>query len=108
EGYSEAQTQNLLNSGRTYNYYTYENQVDNYEQTHYQLHLIHELASDLNVTLAGHYTKGQGYFEEYKNDAEFADYGKSMPIIGNDTIAESDIIRRRWLDNDFFGGTFSL
>ncbi len=108
EGYSDAQTENLLTSGRTYNFYTYDNQVDDYEQTHYQLHLIQELAPDLKLTLAGHYTKGQGFFEEYKPGDEFADYGKPDPIIGNDTISESDIIRRRWLDNDFYGGTFSL
>lgn len=108
EGYSEAQTQNLLNSGRTYNYYTYDNQVDDYEQTHYQLHLIQKFAPNLSLTLAGHYTKGQGFFEEYKPRAKFIDYGKPNAIIGGDTISRTDIIRRRWLDNDFYGGTFSL
>lgn len=108
EGYSQAQTENLLNSGRTYNYYTYENQIDDYHQTHYQLHFIQSLAPDLKLTMAGHYTKGQGYFEEYKPSAKFADYGKPDAIIGLDTISRSDIIRRRWLDNDFYGGTFSL
>ena len=108
EGYSEDQTQNLLNSGRTYNYYTYENQIDDYHQTHYQLHFIQELAPDLKLAIAGHYTIGQGFFEEHKSNAKFADYGKPDAIIGADTITRSDIIRRRWLDNDFYGGTFSL
>lgn len=108
EGYSEAQTENLLTSGRTYNYYQYENQVDDYYQTHYQLHFIRQLNSDLKLSLAGHYTTGEGFFEEYKYGDSFADYGKPEPIIGNDTISESDIIRRRWLDNDFYGGTFAL
>ena len=108
EGFTSAETQNLLNSGRTYNYYTYDNQIDRYEQTHYQLHVVHELAPDLKLTAAGHYTKGSGYFEEYKARQKFKNYGMANPIIGNDTITRSDIIRRRWLDNDFYGGTFSL
>lgn len=108
EGYNQAQTDNLLNSGRTYNYYTYENQIDNYNQTHYQLHLIQNLAPDLKLTVAGHYTHGLGYYEEYKDHKSFSKYGIPSPIIGNDTINKSDFILRRWLKNDFYGGIFSL
>ena len=108
EGLNEEETLNLLNSGRTYNSYTYKNQIDRYQQTHYQLHLVHEFAPDLTLTAAGHYTKGSGYFEEYKARQKFKNYGMAIPVIGNDTITKSDIIRRRWLDNDFYGGTFSL
>ncbi len=108
EGFNEAQTENLLTSGRTYNYYTYENQVDDYRQTHYQLHFIQSFTPDMKLTLAGHYTHGQGYFEEYKYDKSFAEYGKTDPIIADDTISESDFILRRWLKNDFYGGIFAL
>jgi iron complex outermembrane receptor protein len=120
EGYTEEQTENLLNSGRTYNYYLYENQVDNYEQQHYQLHLIRELMPNLKLTLAGHYTYGSGYFEEFRRDDEFADYGKPNPTFITETvindqpyfihssIPSTDLIRRRWLDNDFYGATYAL
>ena len=108
EGYNEEQTQNLLNSGRTYNFYLYENQVDDYRQDHYQLHLVHEFADNLKLSLAGHYTYGRGFFEQYRNDDEFSDYGLQNPIIGMDTITETNLIRRRWLDNDFYGATYSL
>lgn len=108
EGYSEEQTQNLLNSGRTYNFYLYENEVDDYQQDHYQLHLVHEFADNLKLSLAGHYTYGRGFFEQYRNDDEFSDYGLQNPIIGLDTITETDLIRRRWLENDFYGATYSL
>ena len=86
----------------------YQNQVDDYHQTHYQLHFIHSFSPDLKLTLAGHYTHGEGFYEEYKNDKSFAGYGKIDPIIGNDTISRSDFILRRWLNNDFYGGIFSL
>jgi iron complex outermembrane receptor protein len=108
EGYTEAQTQNLLNSGRTYNYYLYENEVDNYNQDHYQLHWIQNFNENLQMKLSGHYTYGRGYFEQYRNDDSFEEYGLSNIITASDTISESDFIRRRWLDNDFYGGVFSL
>ncbi len=109
EGLNEAQTENLLNSGRTYNFYTYDNEVDDYDQAHYQLHLLRELNPDLTLSLAGHYTHGEGFFEQFRDDDDFmATYGKPYPVIGNETIESGDFIRRRWLDNDFFGATYAL
>ena len=99
---------NLLESGRTYNYYTYDNEVDNYGQDHYQLHFKHRFNPKLSLNLAGHYTKGAGYYEQYKAGEDFATYGFDSLLIGTDTITQTDIIRRRWLDNDFFGGVFAL
>ena len=100
--------ENLINSGRTYNYYTYDNEVDNYNQDHYQLHLSHQFNSSLSLTAAGHYTYGRGYYEQFRNQDGFADYGLDSVFIGNDTIASSDFIRRRWLDNHFYGGVFNV
>lgn len=108
EGYSEAQLDNLLNSGRTYNYYLYDNEVDNYQQDHYQLHWSQEFTSAWNLKTALHYTKGQGYFEQYRPNDDFGDYALSNPVIGADTISSGDFIRRRWLDNDFYGLTANL
>jgi iron complex outermembrane recepter protein len=103
---------NLLNSGRTYNYYTYENEVDNYQQDHYQLHFSHRFNKKLNLNLAGHYTRGRGYYEQYRADDDITSYGfDPVVMIGaNDTITTttSDLIRRRWLDNHFYGGIFLL
>ena len=81
----------------------HENEVDNYQQTHYQLLWTNQLTSNLKFSLAGHYTKGAGYYEQYKADEELTEYsleGASGPT--------SDLIRRRWLDNDFYGMTYSL
>lgn len=94
--------------GRTDNYYTYDNEVDNYNQDHYQLHLSHQFNSSLSLTTAGHYTYGRGYYEQFRNQDGFADYGLDSVFIGNDTIASSDFIRRRWLDNHFYGGVFNV
>lgn len=99
---------NLLNSGRTYNYYTYENEVDNYGQDHYQLHFMHEFNKNLNFSLAGHYTRGKGYFEQYKAGEDFSTYGFDPLVFTNDTVTTTDVIRRRWLDNHFYGGVFAL
>lgn len=99
---------NLLNSGRTYNYYTYDNQVDDYIQTHYQLIYAWDIATDWTLNTALHLTKGHGFYEQYKKDEDLDDYGFGRPVVGTDTIFATDLIRRKWLDNDFYGATFSL
>jgi len=97
-----------LDTNRTYNFYTYENQVDNYQQDHYQLFYSRELNKGLQLNTALHYTYGRGYYEEYKEDESFADYSLADVIIGNDTITNTNLVRRKWLDNDFYGMTWSL
>lgn len=109
EGWNQEQTNNLLNSdSRTFNPYTYENQVDDYQQDHYQLHFSQQLMTELTLNAALHYTPGKGYYEEYRYDDDIANYGLADVIIGEETISSTDIIRRRWLDNDFYGFTYSL
>jgi iron complex outermembrane receptor protein len=85
----------------------YENETDNYQQDHYQLHWSERISEKWNTNLAFHYTKGKGYFENYKENAEFADYGLTPILIGETTIDRTDLIRQKWLDNDFYGTTFS-
>ncbi|TXI84447.1 MAG: TonB-dependent receptor [Crocinitomicaceae bacterium] len=106
-GLTEAQRQNLLNSGRKYNFYTYENETDNYQQDHYQLHFTHTFSSKLNLNVSGHYTRGRGYYEQFRANDDFATYNFTPVILGGDTITETDVIRRRWLDNHFYGMVFS-
>lgn len=107
-GLSSADSANLINSGRTYNYYTYENETDNYQQDHYQLHFAHQFSRKLNMKLAGHYTYGRGYYEQYRRGDDFATYGYDPIVVNGDTTSNMDLIRRRWLDNHFYGGVFSL
>lgn len=116
EGWNEEQTENLLRSNnRTFNPYMYENQVDDYKQDHYQLHFSHKPGEAVTVNAALHYTPGKGYYEEYRYDNDLEDYGIPDIIIDddgveadNDTITSTDLIRRRWLDNDFYGFTWSV
>jgi iron complex outermembrane receptor protein len=107
-GLSQEETQNLLNAGRTYNYYTYANQVDNYNQNNYQLHFIHRYSDKLDMNVAAHYTYGRGYYEEFRKEEDLADYGLAPIILGSDTVNQSDVIRRRWLDNHFVGVVYGL
>ena len=110
DGWTDAEAQNLYNSdARTFNKYLYDNQTDNYQQDHYQLHFTHQASEKLNLTAALHYTKGEGYYESYKNDRKFKDYnvGFESIIIDGETIEKTDLIQRKWLDNDFYGATFS-
>lgn len=109
EGWNEEQTNLLLNSdSRTFNIYTYKNQVDDYRQDHYQLHFSHRANNSLTANASLHYTKGRGFYEEYRYEDDFANYGLGDITIGDSIITASDMIRRRWLDNDFYGITYSL
>lgn len=106
-----------LESNRTFNYagiFTdefgntrfYDNQTDNYQQDHYQLHWNEKFSNKWKTNLAFHYTKGKGYYEEYQENQNFFDYGLEL-ILALPTITTTDLIRQKWLDNDFFGTTFS-
>ncbi len=86
----------------------YDNETDNYQQTHYQLFFNHQFNNRLSLQTALFYTRGKGYYEQYKAGQDYAYYGVEYPIIGQDTLFETDLVRQLWLDNHFFGQTFSL
>ncbi|HEX7411823.1 MAG TPA: TonB-dependent receptor, partial [Bacteroidales bacterium] len=123
----------ILDTNRTYNgmgKYTdayghekfYDNETDNYQQDHYQLLFSHQLNEHLFANVALHYTKGKGYYEQYRDEDQLSNYGIQSPKIpghyiinGSDStylpdslIVNSDLIRRKYLDNDFYGATYSL
>lgn len=100
--------ESLLSSDRTYNSYTYENETDNYRQDHYQFIYTGSLGDNWKVNGALHYTAGQGYYEQFREDDDFENYNLSPVELGGQVIESTDIIRRRWLDNDFYGGVFSF
>lgn len=79
----------------------HDNEIDDYQQTHYQLLYNHQFNTFLRASGAVHYTRGKGYFEQYKAAQLLSEY----LIESNGT---SDLIRRRWLDNHFYGKTFNL
>lgn len=87
--------QSQLEEDRTQNPYTYDNETDNYWQDHYQLHWNESLNSYWSTNIGLNYTRGKGYFEQFKDDRDAADYNNLI----NDG---SDVIVRRWLDNDFY------
>ena len=107
------------NLGRTYNpagEYTdefgnpqyYKNQTDNYKQTHSILNYSTKLSDILHFNTSIHYTKGEGFYEQYKEDEDYSDYGLENVTIGDETLNSTDLIRRKWLDNDFYGMVFGL
>lgn len=85
----------------------YDNETDNYDQDHYQLHWNERISDNWSTNLAFHYTIGKGYYENYKKKQDLSEYGIQPQIINGVEIKKSDLIRRKWLDNDFYGTTFS-
>ncbi|GGB21977.1 TonB-dependent receptor [Puia dinghuensis] len=100
-------------SNRTYNYFTYKDQTDNYWQNHYQLFFNHQWSNELTFNSAVFLTRGYGYFQEYHDqgdsaNAKYTSYGLPPYIIGADTLQSTNLIRQRWLDNYFYGSVLSL
>jgi iron complex outermembrane receptor protein len=100
-------------SNRTYNYFTYKDQTDNYWQNHYQLFFNHQFSDKLSFNSAVFLTRGYGYFQEYHDqgdlaNAGYAAYGLPPVVVGGDTVQSTNLIRQRWLDNYFYGSVLSL
>lgn len=106
--YTQKQVDEMIASNnRTYNLYTYPNQVDYYQQDHYQMMFSHKVNEVINLNASLFYTAGKGYYEEYKEGEKLSDYQITPPVYGGETVENSDLIRRKWLDNGFYGMTFS-
>lgn len=109
----------MLSSNRTFNSageYTdengitnyYENQVDDYQQDHFQLHFSHSFSQKLSLNTSIHFTHGSGFYENYKEDEDLADYKISTVTVGSEVIETSDLVNQKWLDNSFYGIIYSL
>lgn len=106
DGVNEA----ALDTNRTYNSAgteksgtPYDKETDNYTQTHYQLFFDHSFNQYWKGNIAAFLTRGKGYYEQYKAGEGLSDYG--LPAFGS--VTETDLIRRLWLDNYFYGSIFS-
>ena len=86
----------------------YDNETDNYRQNHYQFLWNQKFNESWNLETTAHYTKGKGYYENYKQDAKFSKYNLPDLFVNNQTIKRTDFIRKKWLDNDFYGGVSTL
>jgi iron complex outermembrane receptor protein len=86
----------------------YNNESDNYKQNHLQLIYSLKINSYLSLHTALHYTKGKGYYEEYREDQPMSDYGLPPVNIGDTVISATDLVRRKWMSNDFYGLVYSL
>lgn len=107
-GLSSSDSLHLFNSDpRTYNPFTYSNQTDNYQQNHYQLFHTEKAGKNGMIHLAFHLTEGKGYYEEFKENDAFINYGLPFLVLQNDTFYSGDIVRQRWLDNLFGGSVYS-
>jgi iron complex outermembrane receptor protein len=106
--------ENMLKTDRTFNSSgtgkpgePYDNETDNYRQTHYQLFFNTSAVRNWNFNTGVFLTRGLGYYENYKGGQAFADYGLPDLVLGNTTIEETDLVRQKWLDNYFYGQIFS-
>ena len=86
----------------------YENQTDNYIQHNIHLLADHHFSDAISLNIGLHYTKGDGYYQEYKSGRKLVEYAMPTFIIDGNEVKESDLVRRKSMDNHFGGGIFSL
>ncbi|MFN8166619.1 MAG: TonB-dependent receptor [Bacteroidia bacterium] len=109
----------VLDTNLTFNYagmYTdnsgntryYDNQTDNYQQDYYQLLYSRSFSPSITGNLTLHYTHGKGYYEEFQNKDDLSSYSLENVMIGDSAITNANLIRRKWIDNDFYGATWSV
>jgi iron complex outermembrane receptor protein len=105
----------LQQGNRTINYagteapgLPYENETDNYHQTHYQLFWEKNSKKQARFSTAFFLTRGKGYYEQYKADERFSKYGLTPPFQNGIAVEQSDFIRQLWLDNYFYGNNSTL
>ncbi len=98
-----------LKTNRTFNPISaeYNDQYDNYQQDHYQIFESYKINHHHHINIGYHYTRGRGYFQEFRFDQKYTNYGLDTLFSGNDTITKTDILRRRWLKNEFEGVVYS-
>lgn len=108
-------SESLLKTDRTYNPSgtekpgtPYDNETDNYIQSHYQFFFNQQINKNLSFNTAIFLTRGKGYYEGYRADEDYAKYNQPYPVYGNDTITTTDLVRQQWLDNYFYGDVFSF
>lgn len=84
-------------------------QTDNFVQHHLQLLGTHAFTPNLRLNAALHYTKGDGYYTQYKTKRTLVEYGL-QPFVNaeGETVKKSDLIRLKNNDNDFGGATATL
>ena len=63
-----------LAEDRRQNPYTYDNESDNYQQDHYQLHWNERLNDNWSTNVGLNYTRGKGYYEQFKDNKDAADF----------------------------------
>ena len=80
----------------------YDNEEDNYKQDHYQFHFNERINNNWSTSIGLNYTHGRGFFEQFKENQSFLDFNLTKITIGGETINTTDLIQRRWLDNDFY------
>lgn len=99
--------QDTLPHHRRYNSFTYPNQTDNYNQDNYQLLYSKQLGSNWLLNGALHLTHGKGYYEEFESSQALAAYGLKPLMVAGTSVDTSNLVRRQWLDNYFYGVTWA-
>ncbi|MBP7184787.1 MAG: TonB-dependent receptor [Saprospiraceae bacterium] len=86
----------------------YKNEIDNYTQQHFQLFLNKKINTAFSLQSAIFYTKGSGYYEQYKANKDLYNIVPIPIFMDLKGGIISDLVQRRWLKNDFLGVNINL
>ncbi len=109
QAWNGVSAEKILAGERRYNELAaYDNEVDNYSQEHFQWIIDQKIGNQWQLYAAAHFTRGRGYFEQYKAEQKLKNYGLEEIVLKDTLIKKTDLIRRRWLDNYFYGALANL
>jgi len=115
--YDQNRLEDLIDNRERHNYAQYKDEVDDYRQDHFQLHLD-QAVGDWNLGGVVYGTLGAGYYEQFKQNEDLVDYGfdpfavqifdADGVLLGSEVVESTDLVRRRWLDNTLLGSSWTI
>ena len=83
--------------------------TDNFWQTHHILNLAADLGYYWKLSVSGHYTRGYGYYDEFRYNNKLTKYGiPNFTDAAGNTVKRSDFVRRKGLSQDTYGAVANL
>lgn len=92
-----------MKENRRLNWSSYENEIDDFSQPHYEFHNTYRLNDNLTLKNTFYYIRGKGYYEGLKNGKTYFEYNIPLSARIDTTIDEIDLVRQKWVTKNQYG-----
>ena len=91
-----------MKSNRRANWSSYDNETDNFNQPHYQLHHRYRLSDNLSLKNTLYYIRGKGFYEQFKSNRKYSEYNIPLDAVA-DGSPRGDLVRQKWVTKHQYG-----